>query len=99
MPVCDAITFFYLFFIFLLFTIIKIPVCDAISSITSCLILSYSYLILSYSYFIANPKYTPQLEALKAQYLLENKVRSFELFNGTAVFTRLLIILLFVSYY
>ena len=46
----------------------------------------------------ANPNYTPQLEALKAQYLLEKKVRSFELFNGTAVFTRLLIILLFFYY-
>lgn len=36
----------------------------------------------------ANPIYTPLLENLKSKYLLENKILSFELFGGTAVFTR-----------
>jgi len=36
----------------------------------------------------ANPAYTNRLEQMKSQYLNNGKVQSFELFSGTAVFTR-----------
>lgn len=36
----------------------------------------------------ANPAYTTRLEQMKSQYLVDGKVQSFELFSGTAVFTR-----------
>lgn len=36
----------------------------------------------------ANPVYTSRLEQMKSQYVVDGKVRSFELFSGTAVFTR-----------
>jgi hypothetical protein len=36
----------------------------------------------------ANPKYTSSLEQLKASYIKDKKVQSFELFAGTAIFTR-----------
>jgi len=36
----------------------------------------------------ANPTYTNQLEDLKANYIRDHKVQSFELFSGTAVYTR-----------
>jgi hypothetical protein len=36
----------------------------------------------------ANPKYTSSLEQLKASYIQDKKVHSFELFAGTAIFTR-----------
>jgi hypothetical protein len=36
----------------------------------------------------ANPAYTPSLKQLKASYIKDKKVQSFELFAGTAIFTR-----------
>ena len=36
----------------------------------------------------ANPTYTSSLEQLKASYIKDKKVQSFELFAGTAIFTR-----------
>lgn len=36
----------------------------------------------------ANPTYTNSLEQLKASYIEDKKVQSFELFAGTAIFTR-----------
>lgn len=36
----------------------------------------------------ANPAYTSRLEQMKSQYVVDGKVQSFELFSGTAIFTR-----------